>query len=134
MNAQGYSRPVILCADHKETETQRELFRRVLETAGYTVLSARSAHKALEIFRQRRVDLVLTEHIPPATADSPTLAASMKRLKPYVPVAIYSADWVESPEDMRFADMFITKLVSIDELLRTIVKLLDKVAPFRPAA
>ena len=133
MNLQGYSRPSILCVDDTETETQRELFRRVLETAGFTVLIATSVHKALEIFRKNRVDLVLTEHIAPATTRSPTLAATMKRLKPDVPVVIYSADWAESPEDMRFADMFITKLVSVDELLRTIMQLLDKV-PTRAAA
>jgi two-component system, autoinducer 1 sensor kinase/phosphatase LuxN len=126
MNTQGHSRPVILCADDKETEIQRELFRRVLEIAGYTVLIARNAHNALEIFRKNHVDLVLTEHIVPASTGSPTLAATMKKMKPDVPVAIYSADWAESPEDMRFADMFITKLVSVNELLRTIMRLLDK--------
>jgi CheY-like chemotaxis protein len=130
---EGHSRLVILCVDDTETEIQRELFRRVLETAGYTVLMATSAHKALEIVRKNRVDLVLTEHIVPATPGSPTLAATVKRLKPDVPVAIYSADWAESPEDMWYADMFITKLVSIDELLRTIVRLLDK-GPIRAAA
>jgi CheY-like chemotaxis protein len=133
LNGQGHSRPVILCADDKETETQRELFRRVLEIAGYRVLIARSAHQALEIFRENHVDLVLTEHIAHATAGSLALAATLKRLKPDVPVAIYSADWAESPEDMRFADMFITKLVSVHELLRTIMLLLDKV-PTRAAA
>jgi CheY-like chemotaxis protein len=129
---EGHSRAVILCVDDKETETQRELFRRVLESAGYRVLLA-SGRKALEIFRKRHVDLVLTEHIPQANTGSPTLAATMKKMKPDVPVAIYSADWAESPEDMRFADMFITKLVSIDELLRTIMQLLDKL-PTRAAA
>jgi CheY-like chemotaxis protein len=130
---EGHSRPVILCVDDKETETQRELFRNVLELAGYGVLIARSAHKALEIFRKNHVDLVLTEHIVPGAARSPTLAATLKRLKPDIPVAIYSADWAESPEDMRFADMFITKLVSVHELLRTIMLLLGKV-PTRAAA
>jgi CheY-like chemotaxis protein len=133
MNKQGHSRQVILCADDTETAAQRELFRRVLQTAGYTVLIATSAHKALEIFQKNHVDLVLTEHMAFAANGGPTVAATLKRLNPDVPVAIYSADWTESPEDMRFADMFITKLVSVDELLRTIMRLLDKV-PTRAAA
>jgi DNA-binding NtrC family response regulator len=133
MNAQGHSRPMILCVDDRETETQRRLFRRVLETEGYTVLIAESARKGLELFRKNHVDLVLTEHIALAPTGSPTLAATLKKMKPDVPVAIYSADWAEWPEDMRFADMFITKLVSVDELLRTIMQLLDKV-PTRAAA
>ena len=51
------------------------------------------------------------------------LAAKMKTLKPKIPLAIYSADRAET-QDMRFADIFITKLVSVDELLRTIEILL----------
>jgi len=133
MNAQGQSCPVILCADDRETATERELFERVLQKAGYTVLTATSAHEALEIFCRNRIDLVLTEHIASAITGRPTLAATMKKLKPDVPVVIYSADWGESPDDMRYADMFITKLVSVDELLHTIMQLLDKV-PARSAA
>lgn len=89
------------------------------------MLTARSAHQALETFRENHVDLVLTEHVVPTCMDGPTLAATMKMLKPAVPVAVYSAD-LEWPEDMRFADAFVTKLVSVDELLYTIGRLLQK--------
>lgn len=123
MNAPGHSRSVILCVDDKEAEVLLGLFQRVLETAGYSVLTANSVQKALEIFSRNRVDLVLTEHIVSRTS-SGTLAAILKKLKPKVPVAIYSADWAASPDDMRFADAFMTKLVPIDELLGTIKKLL----------
>jgi DNA-binding response OmpR family regulator len=97
----------------------------VLERAGYKVLTATRAHKALEIFRKNHVDLVLTEHVLPAIIGQTAVAATLKMLRPEVPVAIYSADLAE-PEDMRFADIFITKLVSVDELLRTIEGLLLK--------
>jgi hypothetical protein len=50
----------------------------------------------------------------------------MKMLKPEVPVAVLSADLSEWPEDRRFADVFITKLASVDELMRAIKKLLAK--------
>jgi CheY-like chemotaxis protein len=133
MNTWDRTRPVILCVDDRETATQRHLFRRVLQSAGHAVLIATSVHEALEIFRRNRVDLVLTEHIAPANTGSPTLAATVKRLNPDVPVVIYSADWAESPEDMQFADMFLTKLVSVDELLRTIMQLLGR-EPMRAAA
>jgi CheY-like chemotaxis protein len=123
---QGLSRPVILCIDDRENKTALELFKRVLETSGYTAFTAGNAHEALEIFHNNPVDLVLTEHIVPTTNGGPPLSASMKRLKPDVPVAIYTADLAESPEEMQFADTFITKLVSIDELLSTIKKLLTR--------
>jgi len=123
MNAQRRSRPVILCVD--DHEIGLEVRKRVLERAGYRVLTSRSAHQALEIFRENHVDLVLTEHVVPTCTDGPTLAAAMKMLKPEVPIAVYSAD-LEWPEDTRFADTFLTKLVSVDELLDTIEKLLVK--------
>ena len=126
MNASGHLRPLILCVDDKVSESQLDLFAQVLEVSGYAALTATSGFEALEIFRRNQVDLVLTEHIRVAHAGR-TLAATMRTLKPAVPVAIYSADLLESPEDMRFADAFITKLVSIEELLSTILKLLQKV-------
>ena len=125
MNASAHLRPLILCVDDKVSESQLDLFARVLEVSGYAALTATSGFEALEIFRRNQVDLVLTEHIRVAHAGR-TLAATMRTLKPAVPVAIYSADFAESPEDMRFADIFITKLVSIEELLSTILKLLQK--------
>lgn len=130
MNAPGHSHSVILCVDdcvdNQDAEIQLELFQRVLQTAGYRVLTANRPQKALEIFRENHVDLVLTEHIVRRVNGSGTLAAILKKLKPEVPVAIYSADWAASPDDMRFADLFITKLVPIDELLATIKNLLAK--------
>jgi CheY-like chemotaxis protein len=124
MSARGHFRPVILCVDDQEAGL--ELRKRVLEKAGYKALIASSVHKALEIFRANHIDLVLTEHVRPAIVGGPALAATLKMLKPEVPVAIFSADLSEWAEDRRFAEAFITKLVSIDELLRTIEKLLVK--------
>jgi DNA-binding NtrC family response regulator len=124
---------VILCIDDRQTATELDLLKRVLETVGYCVLTTTSAHKALEIFHKNHVDLVLTEHMRLTTVGVPSLAAKMKSLKPDVPVAIYSADWAAPPGEMRFADIFLTKLVSIDELLCTIEELLEK-GPARAAA
>jgi CheY-like chemotaxis protein len=118
------SRSVILCIDDQQTGL--ELRKRMLEKAGYSVLTAASAHRALETFRANHIDLVLTEHVLPTIVGGPTLAATMKMLKPEVPVAVLSADLWEWPDDRRFADVFITKLISVDELLRAIQKLLVK--------
>jgi CheY-like chemotaxis protein len=119
----------ILCVD--DHEIGLKVRKRVLEMAGYTVLIATRAHEALELFRTNHIDLVIAEHIAPAIVDGPTLAATMKMLKPEVPVAIFSADVQVSPEDRRFADAYITKLVPIDELLRLIRKLLGKRKVYR---
>ena len=125
MKAYRHVRPLILCVDDQATGPQLDLFRRVLEVSGYAVLTAVNAFEALQIFRKKQPDVVLTEHIRIAPFGG-TLAAIMKKLKPRVPVAIYSADLAESPDDMRFADGFITKLVPVDELLSTLHGLLEK--------
>ena len=116
----GHSPAVILCVDDQPISL--DLRKRVLEQSGYTILSATSARQALEIFRGTHVDLVLTDHMLPLV-NGTTLAAEMKRVKPQVPIAILSGV-SEVPEDMTSADMFITKLMPIDELLRTIQGLL----------
>ena len=86
----------------------------------------------MEIFRRHHVDLVLTEQGVAGTVGGPTLALAMKRFRPNVPVVLYSSDWAPSHEDIKFADLFVTKLVSVNELLRTIEELLE--APAREAA
>ena len=124
MQVQCHSRPVILCIDDHELGLR--IRKKVLEKAGYVALIASTADKALQLFRASHVDLVLTEHVAPAMVDAPTIAATMKMLKPEVPVAILSADVQPSPEDRRFADAFIIKLVAVDDLLLIIKKLLMK--------
>jgi CheY-like chemotaxis protein len=131
MSVPLHLRPMILCVD--EEETGLEIRKQMLEKSGYRVLTAVGAAQALEVFRENHIDLVLTENIMAARNGRRTLAAAMKILKPEVSLAIYSADVAASPEDMRFADIFITKLAPIGELLRTIEKLLAP-GPIRAAA
>lgn len=120
MSALRHLGSVILCIDYQATTLA--LRKLVLRKAGYRVLTA-AAREALEIFRGNHVDVVLMEH-GVRQPDGSALVAKMKMLKPEVPLAIYSADWAASPDEMQFADIFITKLVSVDELLRAIERLL----------
>jgi CheY-like chemotaxis protein len=133
MNTLHHSGAVILCIDDRQTEAALDLLKRVLETAGYCVLATTNAQKALEIFDKNQVDLVLTEHIQLTAFGVPSIAAKMKSLKPDIPIVIYSADLAEPYGEMRFADIFLTKLVSRNALLCTIDELLDK-GPARTAA
>ena len=119
------SHPVILCIDDRATSAESELLRSVLEKTGYRALTASSANRAFEIFRHHEVDMVLAEQKVPTGIRDCSVAQLLKRVKPEVPLAIYTADWTQSPEDLRVADVFITKLVSVEELLSTIKRLLD---------
>lgn len=126
-------KPRILCIDDTADETEIRLLQDVLERAGYQVLATRNAQEGVEILRNNDVELVLTEHVVPTTG-GPSIAEVLKRLKPDVPVALYSGAWVPpAPDSIRTADRFITKLVSSDELLCTIQELLAE-ATARAAA
>jgi CheY-like chemotaxis protein len=125
-------RPRILCVDDTANEVEMRLRKSVLEMAGYGVWATRNAQEAVQIIRNNDVELVLTEHIVPMNG-GPTLTQVLKRLKPHVPVAIYSGSWAAPSDGIGMADRFITKLVSTDELLCTIEELLAK-AQTRAAA
>ncbi len=124
MDDQSHFASVILCVDDEGAGI--ELRRRVLEKLGFRTLIATSASQALEIFRENHIDLVLMERIHPAMIGGRSLAATLKTLKPEVPVAIFTAHATVPPEDLSFADVCIPKLVSVDELVRVIEGLLVK--------
>ncbi len=119
------SRPVILCVDHRATNTEMELRRWVLERAGYRTLSASSTSRACEILHRHKVDLVLMEQRVPTGIRGRSLAELLKRINPDVPLAIYTADVTQVVQESRIANLFITKLVSRNEFLSTIQQLLS---------
>jgi len=124
-------KPMILCVDNTANEVEMRLRKSVLEIAGYGVWATRNPWEAVQIIRNNDVELVLTEHIVEMNG-GPPLTQVLKRLKPHVPVIIYSGTWA-TPDGIGMADRFITKLASTDELLCTIEELLAK-AQARAAA
>jgi|ERR1043166_6044450 DNA-binding NtrC family response regulator len=125
-------KPRILCIDDTANEVEMRLRKSVLEIAGYGVWATRNPWEAVQIIRNNDVELVLTEHIVPMNG-GPPLAQVLKRLKPRVPVIIYSGARETPPDGIGTADRFIPKLVSTDELLCTIEEMLAK-AQTRAAA
>jgi len=103
----------VLCVDD-EIEALN-LRKAMLETHGYRVLIAINAEEALKVFDCEEIDVVLTDHLLKGQTGT-ALAAEMKLRKPGVEVAIYSGV-AQPPEDIEKADVFITKLVTPEELL-----------------
>ena len=124
-------KPMILCVDNTANEVEMRLRKSVLEIAGYGVWTTRNPWEAVQIIRNNDVELVLTEHIAEMNG-GPPLTQVLKRLKPHVPIVIYSGTWA-TLDGIGMADRFITKLASTDELLCTIEELLAK-AQTRAAA
>jgi CheY-like chemotaxis protein len=114
------SKPTLLCVD--DNQTALHLRKLILESAGYSVLVASDSMTAMELLSSSAVHLVLSDyHLPDGTGIE--LAASMKRLKPDVPIAIISG-MMEAPEGMEHADLFICKTDSPPLVLQKISELL----------
>ena len=94
----------------------------VSESAGYSVLAANNLATAMELFSSSAVDLVLSDHVLEDCTGT-ELATAIKRLKPDVPIVIFSG-LVDAPEGMEHADPFISKIDSPPEFLRQISELL----------
>ena len=105
---------IVLCVDD-EVEALN-LRKAMLETHRYRVITATTAEEALKVFDSTEVDVVLADHLLTKGQTGTALAAEMKRRKPNVPIAIYSGV-AQPPDDMDKADVFITKLVTPEELL-----------------
>jgi CheY-like chemotaxis protein len=112
----------VLCIDdHPNAVAGWSLY---LQEAGYGVLTSIDASEGLELFATRAVDAVLLDYTMPLM-DGPEVARTMKRLKPGVPIILFSGH-VLPKTAVEEADAVLFKgeppqnvLSKIDELLAT---------------
>src|SRR5690348_18431750 len=113
-------KPLILCVD--DSESQVWLRAKVLEKNGFSVLTASTASQALRLMRQAAVSLVLSDHMLVGVTGV-ELAAEIKKVKPKVPVVLYSG---APPPTMRNVDCFILKGEPVETFLVIIRDLVDR--------
>ena len=116
------ARPLILCLE--DDESYLRLRKAVLEKQGYNVIGVHAAQDALSTLGEAPVSMVLADHMLRGTTGV-GLAAKMKRLKPDVPVVLYSG---KQPESLANVDVFINKDVSTQEFLGLIRDVLQRYA------
>src|SRR5579864_82975 len=80
-------RSTILCVDDEEMALSMR--RMLLESAGYTVLTAANSSQCIALFQTHQVDLVITDHLLPG-ATGGDLARELRRVDANVPVLILS--------------------------------------------
>ncbi len=97
--------------------------RMVLESTGYSVLTASSARAGLELFASCSADAVLLDYGMPEM-NGGEVAATMKAMKPGIPVVMLSA-LPSLPADARSVDTFVTKGGSPEVWLDVLAALLD---------
>ena len=114
------SRPTILCVE--DNKAYLGLRKAVLEKEGYLVLAASTGSEALSILRRQPVCLVLSDHMLRGTTGV-ALATRMKKMKPRIPVVLYSG---RAPEAMGEVDCFISKNESVASFLSIISSLVKR--------
>src|SRR6266850_1191336 len=102
---------LILCVD--DDRSALELRKKLLETNGFAVLATTSATQALKLFRANPVNLVVADHLL-RNSTGVELAREMKRLKPAVPIVLYSGT---QPESSEHVDCFLLKSEPVAEFL-----------------
>jgi CheY-like chemotaxis protein len=96
----------ILCID--DDRGALDYHRALLERSGYSVLTASSVRRGLEIARTSAITLVLVDyHMPEMTGDE--VAAAIKHMKPKIPVLLVSSDDKIPVAALRIVDGFVSK-------------------------
>ncbi len=112
--------PLILRID--DADIALRVRKLLLDSEGYSVLTANSGEDGLELFKQNPVQLVISDHFLSGKSGA-EIAREMKELKPVVPILIMSAA-MEKPDGLEFADGFLEKGEATTVLLDTIARLL----------
>src|ERR1022692_816200 len=111
---------VLLCIDDNEDVLECE--KSFLESFGYSVLTAASGGKGLELASKHSVDVVILDYCMPEM-DGQEVAIEMRRLRPQAPIIMLSGA-VDIPEQaLKWVAPFIAKDCLASQLLPTIAQL-----------
>ena len=111
---------VLLCVDDNESVLECE--KSFLESFGYTVLTAASGGKGLELASKYSVDVVILDYFMPEM-NGQEVAIEMRRLKPLAPIILLTGA-VDIPEQtLNLVDALIAKDRLASQLLPAIAQL-----------
>jgi len=111
---------IVLCIDDNEDVLQCE--KEFLESFGYTVLTAPSGGKALELASIHSVDVVIVDYFMPEM-NGDEVALEMRRLRPQAPIIMLSGAVDVPQQALKSVDAFIAKDQLASQLLTAIVQL-----------
>jgi len=116
-------RKTILVIDDYETSAAG--WGLYLHNAKYSVETAYSPEEGLQLFATRPIDLVLLDYAMPAI-DGGQVAASMKHIKPNVPILMLSGVPHVPEQDLANIDAFVQKGQEPALVLQKIEQLLNR--------
>jgi len=116
----GLQSAVLLCIDDNEDLLECE--RSFLESFGYSVLTAESGGKGLELASKHSVDVVILDYFMPGM-NGQEVAIEMRRLRPEAAVIMLSGAADIPEQALKWVDAFIAKDRVASQLLPTIAQL-----------
>ena len=111
---------IVLCIDDNQDVLDCE--KVFLESFGYTVLTAPSGGKGLELASVHAIDVVIVDYFMPEM-NGHEVAIEMRRLRPQAPIIMLSGE-VDVPEQaLKWVDAFVAKDRLASQLLPAIAQL-----------
>ena len=112
---------MILCID--DDGAGLDACKELLEFSGYEVLTAPSGEEGLGLFVSHPIDAVVLDHkMPGMTGDR--VAKQMRRVKPDVPILMFSGCSELLPNELSSVDAFLSKGESWSTVVSTLERLL----------
>jgi CheY-like chemotaxis protein len=111
---------VVLCIDDNHDVLECE--RAFLESFGYTVLTASSGGKGLELASIHSVDVVILDYFMPAM-NGQQVAMEMRRLRPQAPIILLTEGLGVPQQTLNLVDALVAKDRLASQLLPTIAQL-----------
>lgn len=94
----------VLCVENHSAA--RRILQRTLEQSGYEVILADTAEQAISLFVSQAVDGVLLEYDLPDKSGA-TVRGEMKRIRPDVPVLLFSGVGPQTPMLLHFFGIYL---------------------------
>jgi len=113
-------KPLILCIE--DDSTSLFLRKSALEHSGYNVIGASTPEEALKVLSEAPVCATITDHFLRGTTGV-RLALEMKRIKPDVPIILYSGT---VPRTRGKADVFVNKNEPAASFLRIVAEVVER--------
>jgi two-component system cell cycle sensor histidine kinase/response regulator CckA len=113
---------IVLCIDDDQDLLECE--KAFLEGFGYTVLTALSGGKGLELASIHSVDVVVVDYCMPEM-NGQEVAIEMRRLRPQAPIIMLSGGLDVPEQASTWVDTFIAKDRLASQLLPAIAQLLE---------
>ena len=104
-----------------------EVMKARLGLLGYHVETALSGREALKKFKEIAIDLAIVDYYMPGM-NGDLVAMEMKRLRPFVPIIIFSGAFTLPEMVMAYVDGFVSTSDDPDALMEKVSELLMKKA------